>query len=258
MVFAPRDKSFEGLLKDMLFRLSLVERRLGRGSSSGDGSTSDPPRGSTSRRDNQYGVPSTDDQRAALANAIPIWFNTDKGWTEVYYATTGTPGLTVRGLLAGHPSGWYPQPGAGLIARRGKTDGYQNLPGGAVAADVILASMDINRGGFVNSGTSGIAVPYGGRYQVHASVYYTGGTAVNAVQWARVVNDGAIAADHISQRPTGALDQMEQVTRMTTVLPGKVLALVAMTQASNNAAYGTNGLQTWIEVQYLGPPLTNG
>lgn len=65
-------------------------------------------RGTTSQRDTIFGVPSTDPQRVALANRKIIWFNTDLGWEEQYYATTGKAGLTALGLVANAPSGWYP------------------------------------------------------------------------------------------------------------------------------------------------------
>jgi len=70
-------------------------------------------RGTTSERDTIFGVPSTDPQRVALANRKIIWFNTDFGWEESYYATTGKAGLTAIGLVANASSGWYPTGEAG-------------------------------------------------------------------------------------------------------------------------------------------------
>lgn len=65
-------------------------------------------RGTTAERDTIFGVPSTDPQRVALANKKIIWFNTDTGWEEMYYATTGKTGLTALGLVTQASSGWYP------------------------------------------------------------------------------------------------------------------------------------------------------
>ncbi len=65
-------------------------------------------RGTTSERDTIFGVPSTDPQRVALANKKILWFNTDTGWEEMYYAATGKAGLTALGLVAQATSGWYP------------------------------------------------------------------------------------------------------------------------------------------------------
>lgn len=73
-------------------------------------------RGTTAERDTIFGVPSTDPQRVALANRKIVWFNTDTGWEEMYYATTGKPGLTALGLVSQASSGWYPTgPGPAML-----------------------------------------------------------------------------------------------------------------------------------------------
>jgi microcystin-dependent protein len=64
--------------------------------------------GTTAQRNAIFGVPSTDPQMVDLANRKIIWFNTDLGWEESYYATTGKTGLTALGLVTGAPSGWFP------------------------------------------------------------------------------------------------------------------------------------------------------
>lgn len=66
------------------------------------------PRGTTAQRDGTFGIPVTVAQQVALANQMQVWYNTESGWYESYYATTGLSGLTAKGLLAGIPSGWYP------------------------------------------------------------------------------------------------------------------------------------------------------
>lgn len=65
-------------------------------------------RGTTAERDTIFGVPGTDATRVALANRRIVWFNTDLGWEESYFATTGKSGLVVTGLVANASSGWYP------------------------------------------------------------------------------------------------------------------------------------------------------
>ena len=65
-------------------------------------------RGTTAQRNARFGVPSTDPERVALANRRVIWFNTDTGWEESYYATTGKVGLLVPGLVSTASSDWYP------------------------------------------------------------------------------------------------------------------------------------------------------
>jgi microcystin-dependent protein len=73
-------------------------------------------RGTTAERDNIFGVPTTDPQRVALANRKIVWFNTDTGWEEMYYAATGKAGLTAIGLVAQATSGWYPTgPGPAML-----------------------------------------------------------------------------------------------------------------------------------------------
>lgn len=64
--------------------------------------------GTTAERNAIFGVPANAAQQAALANRKIRWNNTDTGFEETYYATTGTAGLTARGLMAGVSSGWYP------------------------------------------------------------------------------------------------------------------------------------------------------
>lgn len=64
--------------------------------------------GSTAERDALYGIPGTDAQRVALANQKPVWYNTDLGWEESYYATSGLSGLSVLGLDGGIASDWFP------------------------------------------------------------------------------------------------------------------------------------------------------
>lgn len=65
-------------------------------------------RGTTAERNAVYGIPGTDAQRVSLANQRVQWFNTESGWLEQYYATTGLSGLGVLGLISEAPSGWYP------------------------------------------------------------------------------------------------------------------------------------------------------
>lgn len=64
--------------------------------------------GTTSQRDQAFGVPSTTAEIVDLANWGVTWWNTSKGWLEGYFAPSGTAGLTGRPLLSGRPAGWYP------------------------------------------------------------------------------------------------------------------------------------------------------
>jgi hypothetical protein len=62
-------------------------------------------RGTSTQRDAYYGVPSTAAERAALANQKVLWYNTTTNTLQMYFATTGTSGLTVTGIAG--TSGWY-------------------------------------------------------------------------------------------------------------------------------------------------------
>ena len=95
------DKSFEGMLAQMRREITLLWRRIGK-----SGAT--PTHGTTAERDALFGVPASDPARVELANAMPVWFNTDFGWWESYYAVSGLAGLAVQGLVAGTASAWYP------------------------------------------------------------------------------------------------------------------------------------------------------
>lgn len=64
--------------------------------------------GTTTQRDTQFGVPTTLAGHVALANQRPVWYNTDTGWEESYYAVSGSAGLTALGLVTGAVAGWYP------------------------------------------------------------------------------------------------------------------------------------------------------
>jgi len=96
------DKSARGMLAEMRRDINLLQRRLGKGIISGLG------RGSIAQRDADFPPPSTVAEQVYLANSQLTWINTDTGWTESYYAPTGSAGLTVRGLASGAPAGWYP------------------------------------------------------------------------------------------------------------------------------------------------------
>lgn len=96
-----------GMLRDIMDRLITLERaftRRGHGVTRSEGVM----RGTATARDEAFAPPTSDEERAALANRAPLWFNTDRGWLESYYAVAGTPGLTAIGLRSGVPAGWYP------------------------------------------------------------------------------------------------------------------------------------------------------
>lgn len=75
-------------------------------------------KGTSAQRDAYWGSPSTgsttpeQQNRAALANQAPRWYNTEKGYEEQYFAKTDDVGA-LPGFQAFNP-GWFPS-GAGLV-----------------------------------------------------------------------------------------------------------------------------------------------
>ena len=120
------DAKIASKIKEQEKRIGQVERLIGQGVDYSDISNlpaafpstwalisgGNHGRGTTAQRNTQFGTPANDATRAALANREVTWFNTDLGWEESYYATTGLSGLTALGLVTGAAHGWYPT-GAG-------------------------------------------------------------------------------------------------------------------------------------------------
>lgn len=96
-----------GMLRDIMDRLVALERaftRRGQGVARSEGVM----RGTPAAREEVFPTPTNAAEHAALANRKVLWYNTERGWLESYYATTGTPGLAAIGLRAGIAPGWYP------------------------------------------------------------------------------------------------------------------------------------------------------
>jgi hypothetical protein len=62
--------------------------------------------GTTAERDTQFGTPGSAGDRVALANKCPMWFNTEKGYTERYFSATADASALPRNSAA--VAGWYP------------------------------------------------------------------------------------------------------------------------------------------------------
>jgi len=109
----PIRKDMAGLLRDVLSRLLLVERRLAKSTTPG------LVRGDTAQRNQTYPPPTTDAERVALHNAQVHWYNTSLQRMETYLALGSLPGLTYPGLAAGFASGWYAMPGTWWAGKSG-------------------------------------------------------------------------------------------------------------------------------------------
>lgn len=248
----PYARTPQGLLERMLQRIgTLEERRPGL-----PAALRDLGRGNTALRDSLYGTPSTAAERAALANRKVVWFNTDLGWQESYYATTGTAGLTVPGVFAGHPASWYPITPGVIFAHRGRTAGFQLMSTPSTPTEVICPASQVRRGGMIDSGNGSVVVPIGGHYRITGRVYFSGhGANGNAVIALRVNGLGVLDS------PTymaASIDQVSAFAVSTPIQAGQLVTLLGYASQSTNM-YGTTGYNgSFIEVEYVGPPLVNG
>lgn len=218
-------------------------------------------RGTSAQRDAVFGVPATDAQRVILANIVPTWFNTEKGYHEGYYATTGLSGLTARGLVAGTPSGWFPLPGSLLTATRIHVNSFQNMPsGGTVGADLGSGFL-VNIGGFTVASTNGIVVPVPGYYSVSGAVYYSGGGAMAYVMVLIHQSNGAGGwTELLSSRVYGpAADVQPAVSDDGIALKsGVVVTLSGSTAAAHNMYGDGTTRRTFLTLTYQGPLVVNG
>lgn len=123
-------------------------------------------RGTTAQRDAFYGATTTVAQQVALANQIPLWFNTTTRMWETYYAVAGSAGLTVPGLFSGwKAAGWYAAPAmapdwAGKTGPTSASAAFKNVwtRGMHSSASVMDAVAD----------TGGIRIALDGLYEIVA------------------------------------------------------------------------------------------
>lgn len=71
------------------------------------------PSGTTSQRDAYYPAPGSAAARVALAATTPRWFNTDKGYVQLYHAQFDDPSVGTAPAAVTH--GWKPDPTYGRI-----------------------------------------------------------------------------------------------------------------------------------------------
>jgi microcystin-dependent protein len=202
--------------------------------------------GSTALRDSIYPIPTDAATQASLANRMISWFNTDKGYFEIYYATTGTAGLTAKGLAAGFPAGWYPAAGANIWGT------CAMLSSQSVAAGEVR--INLNTGDLVGGFTTGnnvMIVPVGGIYETNAHLYIWSPTGSYRGVQAFNVADGTVYCSGT----TNANWDIAATPRRARI---PALAQVGL-RTSGDAAQTIQG-QNWpaIEMKYMGPPLVNG
>jgi hypothetical protein len=125
-------------------------------------------RGTTVQRDLYFFPPTTDANRAALANRRIQYFNTTLNRFETFLASIGTTGLTAPGVLAGMGSGWYSLP-AEEWASLGGPIAHTSGPGGVYACTwtkgVVSAGATLNPFSTNGGSTLGITIGQTGQYE---------------------------------------------------------------------------------------------
>lgn len=216
-------------------------------------------RGTTAQRDAAYGVPTTDPARVALANQRVTFYNTDLGWEEQYYAVTGLSGLTVRGLVAGTASGWYPtgqgprctmQPTAGTRAvtpgmYTGGWNGIVYKDGGSAWYNPTATVIQVLQAGMYDYGFWTIQTSGNGISEHHFRILNTPGTAI--------VEEVSGISKELS---AGAYTKIDFSASSRFVAAGNQLAPFAWSGNYNlhmGASATTVAGQLW--ARYVGPPL---
>ena len=221
-------------------------------------------RGSTARRDAIHGSPTTAAARVALANAQPVWFNTDLGWEESYYATLGLSGLTVTPLVPDAPSGWYPTgPGPKAVLM---LFGTQSLVTGArftnwkdwndpAFAPNLRSWKNTPGNTFGNifdrpSGSAYLRTGMGGRYRITFSMLTH---AHNATLGLEIIHptEGTIQRRWLVL-PSGVNTVGEFSNSL--LVSGDHVSVINRTGSPSPIVIGGDG-EDFLSIEYLGPPL---
>lgn len=257
----PRDPVEQGRDRDL--RIALLERRLARGGIPdrllpGGSDIVSSYYGTTAERDAAHGVPTTDAGRAFLANLKTVWFNTDLGWSESYYAPQGTVGLTAPALVAGTAAGWYPT-GEGPTSKL-----YASAQQSMTANTYVTlwsawgTGESVRRGGdewFTRSLPTGAVVcEKAGNYEVSAMTTQQTGAGTTVTHILRNGNSISANTNALSSQVTSApLYQPE-----TAVTAGSSLAVFsAVGSYLLNVATGTVEVRGYFHVRYKGPLLVS-
>jgi len=242
MAFPPSDKSFAGVLRDVLIRLVAVERRLAiRGGSFIN-------RGTDAERTARFGTPATDTEKAILANQQVLWYNVTSGWWESYYATTGTTGLAVPGLKSPAPAGWYPMAGSPLYVGLLRTTD-QAVTG---AAGITFTAVTAQRGIAYTAPSEWVVLAIPGTYEVSVSMVYAGDPGGYA--------DLRFFLNGVEKRAeTGAVFPHTSAYSRAEITGYAFDSLVPNYQVRSTITPSSNGAVkpgATMLVKYLGPPLS--
>lgn len=213
--------------------------------------------GTSAQRDLRFVPPTTDALRVALANKRLLWFNTEFGWHESYYAPTLT-GLTAPALVAGVPAGWYPVndgPRAKLTA-----SGPQAHSGGSYFTN--WQAMGVG-GSWRNSThisrpSNDLAVLQTimpGRYDFEIAMFFPNGSGTGIWEFDYISDSGSSPVSMQTQNPLvlqASYGQVERMAYKDIVLREGGVCFMKTTAATWSIG---NATVTWMQMRYLGPAI---
>lgn len=255
------DRSMPALLRNLKNRVTSLERRLAR-----IPRIPDPPdlsrldavgHGTSAQRDAFFGVPTTNAERVALANREPVWFNTDFGWEESYYADSALAGLTTLGLVAGTASAWYPT-GEGPASVH-YASGAQNVsPGVFVTSWSAWGTGGSSRRGGAgwftyDAATGKVACVKAGRYEAEGMVTQQAGAGTTVVHLMRDNNPVFARANPLDSGQAQAAVMRQPQLAMNA---GQTLSLFnGVGTYQLNMVTGNSEVRGFLAVRYKSPLL---
>lgn len=198
------------------------------------------PRGTTAQRDALWTGTGTAAARVAQANKVPLWFNTDKGYTERYFNQHDDAGALLRNSAAVH--GWYP-------AIPGELHGMWEIESGNISTSATLMPI-LTTGNTDPFGMQTVphqfTIPVAGVWDLGASIAQAGTTALNLIarkgasSLSNATQDGRVGAAGAAASP--------KFQSWAELAAGDVISFYA-TAASGTVAY-LGGLAS---VKYVRP-----
>lgn len=252
------DRTMPALLRRLGDRVTSLERRIARTPRAVDLSRiTDLGRGSSVERDAYFGAPATDVERVALANRRVVWFNTDFGWEESYYADSALAGLTTLGLVAGTPSGWYPT-GEGPVSVM-----YASGPQSVVASTYVTswtawgAGRSYRRGGatWFTYDTGRVTCLNAGRYEAEAMVTQQAGSGTTVTHLLRNANSIFARANPLDPGQNQAAVMHQP---LVDILPGENFSVFSGVGSYQlNVVAGNTEVRGFFFVRYKAPLLVS-
>lgn len=216
-------------------------------------------RGSTAERDALFGIPADDPSKVALANRKILWFNTDTGWEESYYAVTGKVGLAVLGLISTASSGWYPIGPSGTSPAMLWEAQTQVTPGG----NSFLGNWAWvrKRGGSSwwdsDAGGTKVKILKHGRYSARGWTTQGTGTGVSNWHLRTVASDGTTVVKNVDgnafPQNSALYTRIHMEIEDTVLEPNQFIGM--FTTNGGTLVHTGSQVMGQFAVRYLGPPL---